>query len=139
MDTISTKTRKWAAAAIGGTGLIHLVLAPEYFNSQPYVGVLFLGGAAACGYVAAKLWRGRDIARDWLLGTATAVGMFAGFVLSRTVGLPGFHESEWELSGIVSMLLEAGFVGAAVAALSRSPRAFRGGQIATSGSAGRSR
>ena len=44
-------------------------------------------------------------------------GMGVGFVLSRTVGLPGFHEGEWELSGIVCLLLEAGFVGAAARAL----------------------
>ena len=139
MNSISTKTKKCAAAAIGATGLIHLVLAPEYFGEQPSVGVLFLGGAAVCGYVAAKLWRGRDTAVDWSLGALTAAGMFVGFVLSRTVGLPGFHESEWELSGIVSMLLEAGFVGAAVAALSRTPQASRSGRIATSGSPARAR
>jgi hypothetical protein len=131
--------QKWAAAAIGGTGLIHLVLAPEYFGEQAYVGVLFLGAAAVCGYVAAKLWTGRDTALDWVLGAATAAGMFVGFVLSRTVGLPGFRESEWELSGLISMLLEAGFVGAALAALSRSPRSARSGRIATSGSAAQGR
>jgi hypothetical protein len=47
--------------------------------------------------------------------------MAVGFVLSRTVGLPGFHESEWEFSGIVSVLLEIGFVGCAATAL-RTPR-----------------
>ena len=44
--------------------------------------------------------------------------MAAGFVLSRTVGLPGFHESEWELSGLLSLLLEGGFVAAALASVS---------------------
>src|SRR4051812_32679784 len=86
-------------------------------SEQAYIGVLFVAGAVVCGYVAAKLWTGRDVAADWMLGALTAAGMFVGFVLSRTVGLPGFHESEWELSGIVAMILEAGFVGAAVAAL----------------------
>lgn len=47
--------------------------------------------------------------------TVIAAGMGVGFVLSRTVGLPGFHESEWELSGLVSLLLEAGFLAAALA------------------------
>jgi hypothetical protein len=130
MNAISTKTRKWAAAAIGATGLIHLVLAPEYFGEQAYIGVLFLGGAAVCGYVAAKVWTGRAIALDWTLGALTAAGMFAGFILSRTVGLPGFHESEWELSGVISLLLEAGFIGAAVAVLrsagKEEPRAVAG-------------
>jgi hypothetical protein len=36
--------------------------------------------------------------------------MAIGFVLSRTVGLPGFHEGEWELSGLISLLLEGGFL-----------------------------
>lgn len=43
--------------------------------------------------------------------------MAVGFILSRTVGLPGFHESEWELSGLISVLLEIGVVGLAAAAL----------------------
>ena len=41
-----------------------------------------------------------------------AADMAVGFILSRSVGLPGFHESDWELSGVVSVLLEAGFIGA---------------------------
>ena len=44
-------------------------------------------------------------------------GMGIGFVLSRTTGLPGLHESEWELSGVVSLALEAGFIAAAIPAL----------------------
>lgn len=39
--------------------------------------------------------------------------MGVGFVLSRTVGLPGFQESEWELSGLVALVLEVGFLAAA--------------------------
>jgi hypothetical protein len=44
-------------------------------------------------------------------------GMGIGFVLSRTTGLPGFHESEWELSGVVCLGLEAAFVALAAGAL----------------------
>lgn len=106
------------AAAMAGIAAIHLLLAPEYFGEQAYVGVLFLLGAGAGGLVAARLWRGGDAA-SWALGVAVAVGMGVGFVLSRTVGLPGFHESEWELSGLVSLLLETVFVGAAVVATLR--------------------
>ena len=50
-------------------------------------------------------------------GILVSAGMAAGFILSRTVGLPGFHEAEWELSGVVSVLLEIGVVGLAAAAL----------------------
>lgn len=108
--------RKLAAGALALTGLVHLVLAPEYLGEQAYVGVLFLAGAAASAVVAARLWWHED-QRAWLAGTALALGMGVGFVLSRTTGLPGFHEGEWELSGMVTLLLEAAFVGAALPSL----------------------
>ena len=83
-------------------------------------GVLFILGGAFCLLLSLRLWRGGD-ALTWGVAAATAAAMATGFVLSRTVGLPGFHEEEWELSGLVSLLLEAGVVAAAVAAL-RVPR-----------------
>jgi hypothetical protein len=109
-------TRRLAAGSLGLVGLIHLILAPEYFSEQAYIGVLFVLGAIALGAFALRLWRGDDVP-SWLLGALTMAGMGIGFVLSRTVGLPGFHEGEWELSGVVCLLLEAGFIGAAVRAL----------------------
>ncbi|MFL5865941.1 MAG: hypothetical protein ACJ766_02455 [Thermoleophilaceae bacterium] len=70
-----------------------------------------------------------------------AAGMFVGFVLSRTVGMPSFHESDWESSGILSLLLEGFYLAAtgwwlrsavrraraAEEALPRVGRARRGG------------
>jgi hypothetical protein len=47
-------------------------------------------------------------------------GMAIAFVLSRTTGLPGFKESGWDGLGILTLVLEGGFVAAAIAALSRS-------------------
>jgi hypothetical protein len=105
------------AALIAGVAAIHLVLAPEYLEEQAYVGVLFLLGAGAGALIAARLWRAAD-GMTWALGAGLSAAMAAGFVLSRTVGLPGFHESEWELSGLLSLLLEGGFVAAALASVS---------------------
>jgi hypothetical protein len=113
---MTTTTRRIAAGALGATGVLHLALAPEYLAEQAYVGVLFVLGGLTCAVLAARLWRA-DEAVTWILGALTAAGMFAGFVLSRTVGLPGFHEAEWEASGLVSLLLEGGFVALAAAAL----------------------
>ena len=112
-------TRRLAAGSLGIVGLIHLVLAPEYFSEQAYIGVLFVLGAAVLGAFALRLWRGDDVP-SWLLGALTMAGMGIGFVLSRTVGLPGFHESEWELSGLICLVLEIGFVGVATRALAAS-------------------
>jgi len=113
-------TRRTAAALLGGTGLLHLALAPEYLGEQAYVGVLFILGGLTAGALALRLWAREDV-RAWTLGALIAAGMAVGFVLSRTVGLPGFHEAEWEGSGLLSLLLEAGFValaaGRAAAAL----------------------
>ena len=114
-------TRRLAAGSLGIVGLIHLILAPEYFSEQAYIGVLFVLGAIALGAFALRLWRGDDVP-SWLLGALTMAGMGVGFVLSRTVGLPGFHEGEWELSGLICLLLEAGFVAVAARALLPGPR-----------------
>ncbi len=112
--------RRIGASLIAATGAIHLVLAPEYLGQQAYIGIGFILGGIAALLIGARLWRDRDQAA-WTLGGLLAAGMAVGFVLSRTLGLPGFHESEWEASGVLSMLLEIGFVGCAAAAL-RIPR-----------------
>jgi hypothetical protein len=107
---VRTQIRRLAAGLLGATGALHLVLAPEYLQEKAYIGVLFILGGLAALAVAARLWY-RDDRPAWALGALTAAGMAAGFILSRSVGLPGFHESDWELSGVLSVLLEAGFLG----------------------------
>ena len=109
-------TRKLAAAALAAVGIIHLVLSPEYLSEQTYIGVLFIAGGLFLCALAVPLWRADNVP-SWLLGALTMAGMGIGFVLSRTTGLPGLHESEWELSGIVTLVLEAGFIAAAIPAL----------------------
>jgi hypothetical protein len=112
--------RRLAAVAIAVVGVIHLLLAPAQLDEETYVGVLFIAGGVGALIVAARLWVTSDTFA-WSLGAVIAVGMFAGFILSRTTGLPGYKETEWELSGIVSLILEAGFIGCLVAARSAAP------------------
>jgi len=113
---MTSTTRKISAAALAAVGVIHLVLSPEYLSEEAYIGVLFIAGGAVLCALAVALWRADNVP-SWLLGALTMAGMGIGFVLSRTTGLPGFHESEWELSGIVALVLEAGFCLVAVPAL----------------------
>ena len=122
------KMRRTGAAAIGAVGALHLLLAPEYLGEKVYVGGLFIAGGLACLAFAARLWNHED-RLAWVAGALTASGMAAGFLLSRTVGLPGFHPADWELSGLLSLVLEGGFVALALQALGRG--AERG--LATSG------
>jgi hypothetical protein len=61
-------------------------------------------------------------------------------VLSRTTGLPSYHEAEWEPLGVLSLMLEAAYVLAAARALAapaattsrgRPPARRRGEPIVT--------
>jgi hypothetical protein len=113
---ISDTVRRISAAALAVVGVIHLALAPEYFEEQAYIGVLFVVGGLALAVLAVRLWL-RDDAPAWLTGALIMAGMGIGFVLSRTVGLPGFKEAEWELSGVICLVLEAGFLLTAARAL----------------------
>jgi drug/metabolite transporter (DMT)-like permease len=109
--------RTTGAAALALVGVIHLVLSPEYLDEQTYIGVLFiLGGVVLCALAVWLLMR--DAPAAWLLAALVMAGMGIGFVLSRTTGLPGFHESEWELSGVICLVLEGAFVAVTPVALS---------------------
>src|SRR3954470_20849457 len=103
---ISPTIRKISAAALAVVGVIHLVLSPEYLSEETYIGVLFIAGGLFLCALAVALWRADNVP-SWLLGGRTRGCMAIGLVLSRTTGLPGFHESEWELSGVVALALEA--------------------------------
>jgi hypothetical protein len=114
MNSTDTRIRHFAAVAAAIVGVIHLVLAPEQLKAEAYVGVLFIVGGLAALYVAVRLWMASD-SFAWTLGAIVSACMFVGFILSRTTGLPGFKEPDWELSGIVSLIVEATFVAAFVA------------------------
>jgi energy-converting hydrogenase Eha subunit C len=117
MTRMTTQTlRRFSAAALAAVGVIHLILAPEYLDEQAYIGVLFILGGVALAGIAVRLWRADD-APSWLVGALIMAGMGIGFVLSRTVGLPGFKESEWELSGVIALILEASYLVVAARAL----------------------
>jgi hypothetical protein len=90
---------------------------------MPYLGVLFgIGGVlllAAVVGLARRSWS--RIA--WATGSLVAAGMFAGYVMSRTVGLPGMDVEPWgEPLGVLSLVLEAVFLAAAAAAVVASSR-----------------
>jgi len=92
-------------------GLIHLIGAPEDLEEAPYQGLLFLANFFGAILAAIGIYRGRSW--GWGLGALVAGGAFVGYVISRTVGLPGLPvEEEWlEPLGLLSMLVEALFVG----------------------------
>jgi uncharacterized membrane protein YfcA len=100
-----------AISLIVVVGLIHLINSPEDLEEGSYTGLLYLANflgalGAAVGIYRRKRW-------GWALGLLVAGGAFAGYVISRTVGLPGLPvEAEWlEPLGVLSLLVEGLFVG----------------------------
>jgi uncharacterized membrane protein YfcA len=100
-------------------GLIHLINSPEDLEEGSYTGLLYLANffgalAAAVGIYRGKRW-------GWALGLLVAAGAFSGYVISRTVGLPGLPvETEWlEPLGVLSLLVEGLFVGVYLAIIAR--------------------
>ena len=98
-------------ALIAIDGLIHFYLLPEYFEYASYLGLLFL--ANTFGSVLSTLGINIGAPWGWTLGTLTAGGALAMYVVSRLFGLPGLPESEREWldpQGVLSLVVEGLFV-----------------------------
>jgi hypothetical protein len=121
---VSRDDLTWSAAsgcALANAG-VHLYLVPAHLTEQPYVGVLFAVGAAALLAAAAGLLQPRTRAAAWWLGAAISAGMLAGYLASRTVGLPlGYHEGWDDPYGVACLLLEAAYLAAFAARTTSSP------------------
>ena len=100
-------------------GLIHLINSPEDLEEGSYTGLLYLANFFGALAAAVGIYRGNRW--GWHLGLLVAGGAFAGYVISRTVGLPGLPvETEWlEPLGALSLLVEGLFVGVYLAILAR--------------------
>jgi Na+/proline symporter len=111
---------------IAVVGLIHLIDAPEDLEEGSYLGFLFLANFLGALVASVGIYRGNRW--GWVLGLLVAGGAFAGYVISRTAGLPGLGvEEEWlEPLGVLSLVVEALFVGVFLTILVRPQR--RSGQ-----------
>jgi uncharacterized membrane protein YfcA len=115
-------------SSITVVGLIHLIEAPEELEETTYLGPLFLANFG--GAITAAIGIYRNYRWGWSLGALVAGGAFVGYVLSRTIGLPGMPVEEWlEPLGVLSLLVEALFVRLCLAYL-RPP--YEGGKNSSS-------
>ncbi len=92
------KLRIAGAVLISLVGLIHLFVTPEYYGFATYLELIYGG----------RIW-------GWILGAVMAGGAFLGYIESRTLGLRGLPSWEpfTEPPGLISLIVEAIFVGAA--------------------------
>ncbi len=99
-------------AAIAGTHLIDL---PGKMDEVKYLGVGYVLLIIGLAYAAFAIIRDRR--EGWLIGGGLAFATLAGFILSRTTGLPAATDDvgNWsEGLGLIAMLAEAALVGLAL-------------------------
>jgi hypothetical protein len=132
-ETLATAVRDGVARAIAivglaGVALIHLLDLPGTFDQQAYKGWLYLGLIAGALLTGAALIRSSD-RRAWLAAALLPLGAMAGFVWSRTIGLPGGADDigNWtEPLGLASLFVEGSLVTLGAAVLhARQPRPIR--------------
>ena len=110
MQTKSTATQGAAIALILVTGAIHFIDAPGSFGDATYKGLLFVANGIAAIVAAFGIYRGERL-WGWGLGLLVAGGALVGYVISRTVGLPGLAPDVWlEPLGILSLIVEIAYV-----------------------------
>jgi hypothetical protein len=105
----TTGMQRWLGIGlIAASGIIHLVETPEYLEEVRYIGILF--AVSVVGALVAAVGIGRGERWGWVLGAVVAGGSIVAYLLSRTVGLPGFRENSWEEFaeplGLLSLLVE---------------------------------
>jgi hypothetical protein len=99
------------AAAIGGllaVALIHMLQLPNAFDEIGYLGALFIAAIVASLLLATVLTRTSDD-RAWAAAGGVATLILLCYIVSRSVGLPGFTGDigEWsEPRGLASMVAE---------------------------------
>jgi len=116
------KLRIAGVVLISLVGLIHLLVTPEYYGFAAYLGLLMIANFAGSMVSAVGIYRGR--VWGWWLGVVLAGGAFLAYIESRTLGLPGLPSWEpfTEPPGLLSLAVEAIFVGLAVRVLARDRR-----------------
>ena len=106
--------RSAVAIGLAGIALIHLLDSTSKFNETPYVGWLYValmvGSLFTAGLVAT-----RGTSGQFALAAGLALGAIAGYVLSRTTGLPSSSGDigNWkEPLGMASLFVEGCVVAA---------------------------
>ena len=86
--------------------LVHILKTPDHFSTAPWLGVLFVLDSAA--FLALAIWillRPSRIAE--LIVGLLGVGTAAGYVISRTIGLPAIARLPWDTLGVAVSVVEA--------------------------------
>ncbi len=90
-------------------GLIHIYLAQSKYDQAAYMGYIFAANFFGALIAAYGIYRRQLF--GWILGGIIAIGSIAGYVWSRTLGMPGMRVEEWlNPFGIVAVSIEGLFI-----------------------------
>ena len=93
-------------------GLTHMYVFPEHFEAASYIGLSF--GALFAGTLLSALGILRGRQWGWTLGSVICAFAFVAYIISRTLGLPGFGGAigDWATpAGTMAEIFEAGYLG----------------------------
>lgn len=123
--------RAVAVVGLAGVALIHVLDGIDKFAETPYMGWMYVGLIiASLGTAAALIWG--NVREAWLAALLIPLSAMAGFILTRTVGLPqatGDIGNWSEPLGVASLFVEACLVlvsGVALTALAPVKKLVRG-------------
>jgi hypothetical protein len=122
----ATARRTVAALGLLGIALIHLLDLPAKFEESTYLAVGYIGLIVASLLVAEGLIRrgGRLV---WTAAALLSGAVIVGFVINRTVGLPGAMDDigNWlEPLGLASLFVEGVVVLLSLSALTRPEQPY---------------
>lgn len=127
-DAVSKRVRGWALLLASYVAAVHLALAEDrYDKTAHYVGALFVVGAMGLVIGAALAAGGRRFGRPvlwsaWAMNVIIVVGMFVGFLVSRTVGWPDYHRHDWPVIQVIALVAEVAYLVLFVVALGQLRR-----------------
>ena len=113
-----------AVACLASVAGSHLADLPHKLEEAPYLAVLFCALIGASLLLAACLIAGRFVPLAWRAAVVLCVLAIAGYVLSRSVGLPQIedHVGDWlDPWGVVAVTSEAVLIGLGLAAWRAAP------------------
>lgn len=110
-DTAHPATMRSVALMIGLVGIIavHVMDLPGKMEEVPYIGFMYIGVILVAGFLIHRIISGAT-RYDYLAAAALAAAVIVGYIVNRTVGMPGATDdigNWWEPLGFLSVVVEA--------------------------------
>jgi len=100
---------------------VHAGLAPSHLREEPLLGIGFVGATLLLAATAVALARRIDVRAPSVAAVGVLAALVAGYVATRTVGVPGLEHEAWDSLGLATNAVEVLGLAAAVQMI-RNPR-----------------